>query len=544
MTLTKKILPLAALLALALPGGTALAKGGPKPKLQFSQSAYAVAENGGSATITVFRKGNAKRVNQAATVDYATSSGTAVAGVDYTAASGTVSFAPGETSKTFSVPVINKDTVDTGPRTLTLRLSHPTATNGAMLGFPSTATLVISDDDTTPGSGPQFQLAEASDVAAEPTGANSTETVFVVRSGDLSSATSVNYATADGTALAGTDYNSASGSVNFPSQASDATGSIIQPVNVTLLHNPATSPATRDFNVNLSVPGGSTGVLGSPSSEAVTIVNGDGAPTLQFSAPSYSVSEDGGTARLTVIASGNIPTEVDVDYATADGSAIAGVNYTAVADTLQFVAGEGDIAESFDVPVMADGQLGDKSFTAALSNATGGGVLADPSSATVTVLNTDSAPRDGGGSSTGSTDGSGSAGGSGDAQEVLGARAAGCGLTVKASKAQKLLKQKGLKLQLRTAKACKVNLSAVIKQLTSKKGARSAKALTFKGKNASLSLQPGKAKTVTVKFTKKTLAAIKKALQARKKLVATVVATSKDSASKATRKTLRITIRR
>src|SRR5689334_15206050 len=188
MTLTKKILPLAALLAMALPGGTALAKG-PKPKLQFSQSAYAVAENGGSATITVFRKGNAKRVNQAATVDYATSNGTAVAGVDYTATSGTLSFDAGQTSKTITVPVTNKDTVDTGPRTVTLRLSHPTAPNGAMLGFPSSATLVISDDDTTPGSGPQFQLAEASDVVSEPTGANSTETVFVVRSGDLSSPT-------------------------------------------------------------------------------------------------------------------------------------------------------------------------------------------------------------------------------------------------------------------------------------------------------------------------------------------------------------------
>jgi hypothetical protein len=535
MTLTKKILPLAALLALALPGGTALAKG-PKPKIQFSQSAYAVAENGVSATITVFRKGNAKRVNQAATVDYATSNGTAVAGVDYTAASGTLSFAPGETSKTITVPVTNKDTVDTGPRTLSLRLSHPTATNGAMLGFPSTATLVISDDDTTPGSGPQFQLAEASDVVAEPTGANSTETVWVVRSGDLSSPTSVNYATADGSATAPADYASKSGTLNFPSQASDATGSIIQPVNVTLVHNPATSPATRDFSVGLSVPGGSTGVLGSPSSETVTIVNGDGVPKLQFSAPSYSVSENGGAARLTVIASGSISSEVDVDYATADGSALAGVNYTAVSDTLQFVAGEGDIVESFDVPVMADGQLGDKSFSAALSNATGGGEIVDPSTATVTILNTDSAPAGGG-----STGGSGTGG----TQEVLGAReSAGCGLTVKASSKQKLLKQKGLKLQLRTTKACTISLSAVIKQLKSKKGARSAKALTFKGKNTSLTLQPGKAKTVQVKFTKKTLAAIKKALLARKKLVATVVATSKDSASKATRKTLRITIRR
>jgi hypothetical protein len=541
MTLTKKLLSLTVVMAVALPG-TALAKGGPKPKLQFSQSAYAVAENGGSATITVFRKGNAKRVNQSASVDYATSNGTAVAGVDYTATSGTLSFAPGETSKTFSVPVSNKDTVDTGPRTLSLRLSHPTGTNGAMLGFPSTATLVISDDDTTPGSGPQFQLAQGSDVVAEPTGASSTETVYVVRSGDLSSPTDVDYATADGSAVAGTDYTGANSTLHFPSQSSDATGSIIQPVNVTLLHNPATAPATRDFSVSLTVPGGSTGVLGSPSSETVTIVNGDGAPTLQFSAPSYSVSENGGSARLTVIASGNIPTEVDVDYSTADGSAIAGVNYAAVSDTLQFVAGEGDIAESFDVPVMSDGRLGDKSFSVALANATGDGVIADPGTATVTVLNTDSPSTAGPG--TGTTGTGAAATGAPQAQVVLGARQTGCGLTATASKKQKLLKQKVLKLKLRSAKACKVTLSTVIRQAKSSKLPRIAKSLSFKAKTASLTLQPGKAKTVQVKFTKKTLKAITKALRARKKLVATVVVTSKDSASKATRKTLRITIRR
>jgi len=73
---------------------------------------------------------------------------------------------------------------------------------------------------------------------------------------------------------------------------------------------------------------------------------------------------------------------------------------------------------------------------------------------------------------------------------------------------------------------------------------RSAKALRFKGKKASLTLQPGKAVTVKVKFTKKTLKAIKKALQARKKLQAAVVFTERDSASKVSRRTLKVTVRR
>ena len=57
------------------------------------------------------------------TVDYATRDGTARAGSDYTDTSGALTFAPGETAKTVSVPVID-DTVEDTPETLTVRLSN------------------------------------------------------------------------------------------------------------------------------------------------------------------------------------------------------------------------------------------------------------------------------------------------------------------------------------------------------------------------------------------------------------------------------------
>jgi len=534
MNLTKKIIPLAAVFAVVLP---AQAFAAPKPKLNFSQSAYAVAEDNaaGVATITVFRKGNTKRVSQAATVDYSTSDGTARNGVDYTASSGTLNFASGQTSASFTVPIINNTTVD-GARTVKLRLSHPTASGGrAMLGFPSTATLVIADDDGGATAGPTFQTAVASDVVSE---SATSEPVYIVRSGDLGSPASVNYATASGTALDGTDYTGVSGTASFTAGSDES--AILQQVNVPILHNPATDPATRDFSFNLSI--GSAGSLGSPSSETVTIVNADGTPTLQFSSPTYDVAEKDGSARLTVIASGAITgtNEVDVDYATADGSAVAGKNYTSSSDTLQFFAG--DVAASFDIPVLSDGQPGDKSFTAALSNPTGTGALGSPSSATITIHDSD----------TGSAGNPGGSGGSTNPQntgtiEVLGSRQAACGLKISAAKKQKLLKKKVLTLKLSAPQRCKVALTTKIKQLRSKSQKRQVqivRALQFNGKKASLTLQPGKAKTVKVKFTKKTLKAIKKALRARKNLVATVVVTSKDSASKVTRKTLKITIRR
>ena len=71
-----------------------------------------------------------------ATVDYATSNGSAVAGEDYTATSGTLTFAAGETSKTVSVPILD-DSIDEGEETMTLTLSNAggaTIADGAATG--------------------------------------------------------------------------------------------------------------------------------------------------------------------------------------------------------------------------------------------------------------------------------------------------------------------------------------------------------------------------------------------------------------------------
>ena len=76
------------------------------------------------------------------TVDYATSNATATAGADYTAASGTVTFSAGETSQTFTIPLL-ADTLDEVNETATLTLSSPT--NATISD--ATGTLTIVDDD-------------------------------------------------------------------------------------------------------------------------------------------------------------------------------------------------------------------------------------------------------------------------------------------------------------------------------------------------------------------------------------------------------------
>ncbi|HEX2950806.1 MAG TPA: carbohydrate-binding protein [Armatimonadota bacterium] len=109
--------------------------------LQFSAAAYSVNENGSSVSITVSRVNGSEG---SVTVNYATTNGTATAGADYSTTNGTLTFAAGVTSQTFSVPIIDDQSVE-GNETVNLTLSNPTG--GATLGSPVSAVLTIADND-------------------------------------------------------------------------------------------------------------------------------------------------------------------------------------------------------------------------------------------------------------------------------------------------------------------------------------------------------------------------------------------------------------
>jgi uncharacterized repeat protein (TIGR01451 family) len=109
--------------------------------LQFKNASYTVGEAATTATITVTRTTG---TYGAVDVTYATSDNTATAGSDYTATSGTLSFAQGQTSKTFTVSILN-DTDAEPPESLNLTLSNPTG--GATLGQARRAVLAITDND-------------------------------------------------------------------------------------------------------------------------------------------------------------------------------------------------------------------------------------------------------------------------------------------------------------------------------------------------------------------------------------------------------------
>ncbi len=106
--------------------------------LQFSTPVYTVAANAGSVTATVSRSNG---TDGAVTVNYATSDGSGRDGVDYVATSGTLNFAAGETSKTFTVSILNSNA--TGIKTFNVTLANPGG--GATLGTLGRATVTITN---------------------------------------------------------------------------------------------------------------------------------------------------------------------------------------------------------------------------------------------------------------------------------------------------------------------------------------------------------------------------------------------------------------
>jgi chitinase len=135
---------------------------------------------------------------------WATVADTAAAGTDFTMVSGTVTFAPGEEIQTVAVPVVG-DLVDEDDESLLLRLSAPL--NAGLAD--AEAVGLITDDDS---SGLAVGDAAVYEGDGEPVSLEFPVTLSRVNRRTVT----VRYATLDGTALAGTDYQATSGTRFFP----------------------------------------------------------------------------------------------------------------------------------------------------------------------------------------------------------------------------------------------------------------------------------------------------------------------------------------
>jgi hypothetical protein len=331
--------------------------------------ASVVEGDGGQKDLTFTISWTGSKGGSAPSIHYATVDVTATAGQDYTAKAATVSLQNGGCRcATVTVPILG-DTTSEGTETFVVNLSA--ASGGTIADAQGVGTIYDNEGE------PSFVVTDVADVEAA-----GTVSFSVLLTNAKSSTVGVDFATADGPAVAGSDYASTSGTLTFdPGQTSKT-------ATVTILDD-ALAEDDETFTLNLSNPTG--GPLITDAEGLGTIQNDDADPTVSVACASVDEGDAGTTTlSLPVTLSGPSGREVDVDYATIDGSATSGSDYTAATGTLVFAAGE--TSKQIDVTVTGDfADEGDETFTVTLS----GQYNADPgtSSATGTITNDDAGPK-------------------------------------------------------------------------------------------------------------------------------------------------------
>jgi Calx-beta domain len=344
--------------------------------ISFNPTAPQVSESSGFATFNLTRTGGtAGSIAVGYTV---TGGGTASPGSDFTPVTGSVTFADGESSKTFFVPIV-EDNVDEADETATARLS----TTGDLdtLGAASTATLNILDNDPSPS-------MAIGDVSASEGNSGTTDFTFPVTLSAASERTvSANFFTQSGTAVGGSDFQQPNTNmVTFAPGQTSAT------ITISVIGDTSVE-ADETFFVNISGPQNAT--LADGQGKA-TIVNDDN--TFQFSNPSFSFNENVGSGVVTVTRSAGASGEATVQYATNDnaggnncstvsGHASSRCDFVSTLGTLHFAAGE--TSQTVSIPLVDDSYAeGNESFTVTLSNPSGATLLA-PGVATVNIVDND-----------------------------------------------------------------------------------------------------------------------------------------------------------
>jgi hypothetical protein len=208
-------------------------------------------------------------------------------------------------------------------------------------------------------------------------------TVTVTRTGGSTGAVSVNFATSNGTATAGSDYSAVSQTVNF---ANGDTAN--KTINIPII-NDTTGEPNETVNLTLSNPTGGA-ALGSPNTAVLTITDNDAAAgTLQFSAATYTVGENAGNAAVIVTRSGGSSGAVGVTFATSNGTATAPGDYTAVTQTVNFANGV-TANKTVNIPIIDDTAAEpNETVNLTLSSPTGGAALSSPSTAVLTITDND-----------------------------------------------------------------------------------------------------------------------------------------------------------
>lgn len=190
---------------------------------------------------------------------------------------------------------------------------------------------------------------------------------------------SVDYAlAAGGTATQNADFTFTPGTKTW-----SAGSTVARIFSVTILPD-TLDEGNETIKVQLANPTAGT-ALGSPKTFTITIQDDDVGGKVKFHTSTFSVGEKGGMAVIQVDRTDGAASDVTVHYATSNGTAVATKDYTATSGTLTF--GADQASATFQVPILDDGAPeADETVNLTLSAVGGGGLLAPPSTAILTIV--------------------------------------------------------------------------------------------------------------------------------------------------------------
>ena len=301
-------------------------------------------------------------------VNYSILGGTATAGTDFTTAANVLNFAPNETEKTISV-LVKADTLVETNETFSVQLSNPV---GADLAQATGAGTIQNDD--------QAKVSIASLQMPEGNGGSPKAVLTVSLSAPSSQPVTVNYATANGTALAGRDYTGQTGLVTFQA------GTTTQTISIPLTGDSEVEP-DETFTVKLSKPQQAT--LDPNAATATVTLQNDDEAILSIAGGQITEGNSGSRnfdAVVTLSSPASQP--VTVDYTTLNGTASAGADYSPMSGTLTIPAGK--TSQKISIPVNGDSDVeSDETFSLMLGNPQNATVSSVAGAASIVITNDD-----------------------------------------------------------------------------------------------------------------------------------------------------------
>ena len=266
-------------------------------------------------------------------VEYATITNTATT-ADFTAVpSTTLTFNPGDITKTISIDVTG-DTVDETDETFFVQLGNPST---GIFFSQDSGTGTIVDDDGLPS------LSIADTTVSEGNSGTKTTTFTVTLSTASAANVTVNYATSDQTAVAPSDYLSTTNMLTF------TPGDTEEIISITI-NGETIDENDETFLVTLSNPNNAT--LNDATAQG-TITNDDTPPSLSIADASVTEGDSGSTtATFTVTLSTASGKTIGVNFATANDTAVAPIDYITNSNSLSF--SPGDTEEIINITVNGD----------------------------------------------------------------------------------------------------------------------------------------------------------------------------------------------